>query len=147
MPRPDFRQQDMLATGYDLAAGSDTIFAGGVAREHLHGFAVFLLNTASANGVLRLDRRTYDNAGAASVDQGFYGTLTIPSGTVAGRVVYLDQTNVSNRTLPGELKRGEELVIVRTASAGAGVTGHLVLWHEPEYEQPGNNLKLVSGQA
>ena len=147
MPRPDFRQQDVLSPAYDLAAGADIVFAGGVSREHLHGLGVMLLQAASANGVLRLDRRTYDNAGSPSTDQGYYGTLTIPNGTVAGKVVYLDASNVANRTLPGELKRGEELVITRTASSGAGVTGHVVLWHEPEYEQPGNNTDMVSGQA
>ena len=135
MPRPDFRDQHILEYDYDLAAGADLTFAGGVAKENIYRVAVQLSVASSAEGVLRGDLVSPGGAGG-STTQGYFFTLTIPSGTASG-------TTIVSQQIRRTLQRGDEMVITRTASAGAGVTGHVSVWHEPEYEQLGNNVRVI----
>ena len=132
MPRPDFRTQDLLATDYDLNGGADIAFSGGLARESIYGIGVTMLQAATSQGVLRGDLRSPAGPGGV-VTQGYFFTLTIPNLTPAGKVVYID--NIKRM-----LKRGDEMIITITSGAGATVTGHVALWHEPEYEQPPNTV-------
>lgn len=137
MPRPDFRNQSSIAKNYDLNAGGDQYFSGGLARENVHGVAVVMTANASSQGTIRGDLRS--PAGTGTVTQGYFFTMTIPANAVAGQTIYVEN-------IRRILNRGDEMVITITSGAGAGATGHLSLWHEPEYEMPANNNPaLIAG--
>ena len=138
MPRPDFRQQTLVSANFDLNAGADQYFSGGLARENIHGAAVVITAAPSAQGVLRGDLRSPAGAGGV-VTQGHFFSMTIPSTAVAGNTVYI-------QNIKRMLNRGDEMVITVATASGVGATGHVTLWHEPEYEMPANNNPaLIAG--
>jgi hypothetical protein len=89
--------------------------------------------TAADPAILSFDKRV--NAGSDSGKiVGGVGTLTIPGGTAAGRVVY--------KLVNVPLDFSQEVVVALTDAAAAGAA-HVLLWVEPHWENPANALSAV----
>jgi hypothetical protein len=84
--------------------------------------------TAADPVILSFDKRINAGSDTGKVVGGI-GTLTIPGGTVAGRVVY--------KLVNQKLDFSQEVVVALTDAAVAGAA-HVILWVEPMWETPIN---------
>lgn len=105
-------------------------WAAGLLPVQVRGIAavVTTATTAADPVILSFDKRVTAGSDSGKVTGGV-GTLTIPGGTAAGRIVY--------KLVNVRLDPAQEVVVALTDAAVAGVA-HIFLYLEPCWETPLN---------
>jgi len=110
-------------------------WAPGLLPVMVRGIAAVITTetTAADPAILSFDKRVNAGSDAGKIVGGV-GTLTIPGGTAAGRVVY--------KLVNVPLDFSQEVVVALTDDAAAGAA-HVMLWVEPHWENPANALSAI----
>jgi hypothetical protein len=127
----------MVGTDVDLNSAADCgDWAPGYIPHIVRAVAVVVTNTLGGAGVLKVDKRPTagDDTGRGDGD---IATVTLPNGTTAGSVIYVDGLNV-------RVDPGQEAVAEVTDVTAASDTAHVILYVEPTWERPANNTAMAA---
>lgn len=110
--------------------GNKGQWAPGLLPVMVRGIAAVITTptTAADPAILSFDKRVNAGSDSGKIVAGI-GTLTIPGGTAAGRVVY--------KLVNVPLDFSQEVVVALTDATAAGAA-HVLLWVEPHWENPAN---------
>lgn len=127
----------IIAKDIDLNSAADCgDWAPGYMPVIVRAAALVVTNTLGSAGVIKIDKRPTAGDDTSRGD-GDVASLTLPSGTAAGAVIYQDGIDV-------KVSPGEELVAQVTDACDASDTGHLIIFVEPVWETPANNTDMTA---